>query len=203
MVVYQYYTLKMRKRKGENLQISSTMVFFPLYFIMDSGYTNEVSVYKLYLLGVNLSVIGRVLGQAFLRTTSPSRLRRATSPGRGGFGSLRKVNGFARGSPTRGNGDDRRQRRKQGGAVGAAASRMQAAAKQTLGAATRAPSCHIRIASAFIQKHKVTCLESRYKAVPVFSLLRHIGDAPVHWHEETFSSGGILLSEENARQYQY
>ena len=69
---------------------------------MDSGYTNEVSVYKLYLLGVNLSAIGRVLGQAFLRTTSPSRLRRATSPGRGGFGSPRKVNGFARGSPTRG-----------------------------------------------------------------------------------------------------
>ena len=101
-VVYQYYTLRMRKRKGGNLQISSTMVFFPLYFIMDSGYTNEVSVYKLYLLGVNLSVIGRVLGQAFLRTTSPSRLRRATSPGRGGFGSPRKVNGFARGSPTRG-----------------------------------------------------------------------------------------------------
>ena len=65
------------------------------------------------------------------------------------------------------------------------------------------PPCHIRIASAFIQKHKVTCLESRYKAVPVFSLLRHIGDAPVHWHEETFSSGVILLSEENARQYQY
>ena len=92
----------MRKRKGGNLQISSTMVFFPLYFIMDSGYTNEVSVYKLYLLGVNLSVIGRVLGRAFLRTTSPSRLRRATSPGRGGFGSPRKVNGFARGSPTRG-----------------------------------------------------------------------------------------------------
>ena len=92
----------MRKRKGGNLQISSTMVFFPLYFIMDSGYTNEVSVYKLYLLGVNLSVIGRVLGQAFLRTTSPPRLRRATSPGRGGFGSPRKVNGFARGSPTRG-----------------------------------------------------------------------------------------------------
>ena len=36
------------------------------------------------------------------------------------------------------NGDDRRQWRKQGGAVGAAASRMRAAAKQTLGAATRA-----------------------------------------------------------------
>ena len=29
---------------------------------------------------------------------------------------------------------------------------------------------------------------SSYKAVPVFSLLHHIGDAPVHWHEETFSS---------------
>ena len=40
--------------------------------------------------------------------------------------------------PLWGNGDDRRQRRKQGGAVGAAASRMQATAKQTLGAATRA-----------------------------------------------------------------
>ena len=38
------------------------------------------------------------------------------------------------------NGDDRRQWRKQGGAVGAAASRMRAAAKQTLGAATRAVS---------------------------------------------------------------
>ena len=39
--------------------------------------------------------------------------------------------------PLWGNGDDRRQRRKQGGAVGAAASRMQATAQQTLGAATR------------------------------------------------------------------
>ena len=35
------------------------------------------------------------------------------------------------------NSDDRRQWRKQGGAVGTAASRMRAAAKQTLGAATR------------------------------------------------------------------
>ena len=35
------------------------------------------------------------------------------------------------------NSDDRRQWRKQRGAVGAAASRMRAAAKQTLGAATR------------------------------------------------------------------
>ena len=38
------------KRKGENLQISSMMVIFPLYFIMKYRYTNEVSVYKLYLL---------------------------------------------------------------------------------------------------------------------------------------------------------
>ena len=40
----------------------------------------------------------------------------------------------------RGNGDDRGQWPKQGGAVGAAASGMQAAAQQTLGAATRAQS---------------------------------------------------------------
>ncbi len=121
-----------------------------------------------------------------------------SSPSRGASGETVHFAGTAKASPTRGNGDDRRQWRKQEEAVGAAASGMRAAAKQTLGAATRAPSCHIRIASAFIQKHKVTCLESRYKAVPVFSLLRHIGNAPVHWHEETFSSGGILLSDENA-----
>ena len=41
-------------------------------------------------------------------------------------------------SPFGSNGNDRRQWRKQGGAVGAAASRMRAVAKQTLGAATRA-----------------------------------------------------------------
>ena len=46
----------------------------------------------------------------------------------------------AKASPFGSNGDDRRQWRKQGGAVGAAASRMRAAAKQTLGAATRAVS---------------------------------------------------------------
>ena len=46
----------------------------------------------------------------------------------------------AKGSPSGSNGDDRRQWRKQGGAVGAAASRMRATAKQTLGAATRAVS---------------------------------------------------------------
>ena len=38
-------------------------------------------------------------GQVSLRTTSPSSLRDATSPSRGGFGSPRKVNGFASGSP--------------------------------------------------------------------------------------------------------
>ena len=43
-------------------------------------------------------------------------------------------------SPRVGNGDDRRQWRIEGGAVGAAASRMQATAKQTLGAATRVRS---------------------------------------------------------------
>ena len=35
-------------------------------------------------------------------------------------------------------------------------------------------------------------------ATATTALLRHIGNAPVHWHEETFSSGGILLSDENA-----
>ena len=39
-------------------------------------------------------------GQARLSTTSQAL--RASSPSRGGFGSPRKVNGFARGSPTRG-----------------------------------------------------------------------------------------------------
>ena len=43
----------------------------------------------------------------------------------------------AKGSPFGSTGDDRRQWREQGEAVGAAASGMQAKAKQTLGAATR------------------------------------------------------------------
>ena len=47
---------------------------------------------------------------------------------------------FRKASPFGSNNDDRRQWRKQGGAVGAAASRMRARAKQTLGAATRAVS---------------------------------------------------------------
>ena len=49
-----------------------------------------------------------------------------------------------RSSPIRGNGDDRGQWPKQGGAVGAAASGMQAAAQQTLGAATRAQSAFLK-----------------------------------------------------------
>ena len=40
--------------------------------------------------------------QIFFHTTSPSLLRNATSPCRGGLGSPRKVSVFARGSPTRG-----------------------------------------------------------------------------------------------------
>jgi len=59
-------------------------------------------------------------------STSPSRLRRATSPTEGRPWHSGKLLLFARGSPTRGNGDDRRQWRKQGGAVGAAASKTQA-----------------------------------------------------------------------------
>ena len=42
--------IKMRKRKGENLQNSSRIIVLPLYFNIDSRYTNEVSVYKLCLL---------------------------------------------------------------------------------------------------------------------------------------------------------
>ena len=61
-----------------------------------------------------------------------------SSPSRGASGETVHFAGTAKASPTRSNGDDRRQWRKQRGAVGAAANRMRAAAKQTLGAATRA-----------------------------------------------------------------
>ena len=61
-----------------------------------------------------------------------------SSPSRGASGEEAKLCGMPRPPLVRSNGDDRRQRRKQGGAVGAAASRMRATAKQTLGAATRA-----------------------------------------------------------------
>ena len=66
------------------------------------------------------------LSQRERSSTSPSALTRCHLPYRGEALAFRKVNGFARGSPTRGNGDDRRQWRKQGGAVGAAASKTQA-----------------------------------------------------------------------------
>ena len=58
----------------------------------------------------------------------------------GVFAIFAHLSGSDKASPSGSNGDDRRQRRKQGGAVGAAASRMRARAKQTLGAATRAVS---------------------------------------------------------------
>ena len=58
----------------------------------------------------------------------------------GVFAIFAHLSGFDKASPFGSNGDDRRQRRKQGVAVGAAASRMRARAKQTLGAATRAVS---------------------------------------------------------------
>ena len=58
----------------------------------------------------------------------------------GVFAIFAHLSGSDKASPFGSNGDDRRQRRKQGGAVGAVASRMRAAAKQTLGAATRAVS---------------------------------------------------------------
>ena len=63
-----------------------------------------------------------------------------SSPSRGASGEEEKFSALPKPPLGRSNGDDRRQWRKQGGAVGAAASRMRAAAKQTLGAATRAVS---------------------------------------------------------------
>ena len=61
-----------------------------------------------------------------------------SSPSRGASGEEIKLYGMPKPPLGRSNGDDRRQWRKQGVAVGAAASRMQATVKQTLGAATRA-----------------------------------------------------------------
>ena len=61
-----------------------------------------------------------------LGITSPSLLRNATSPIEGRPWHSGKLYLFARGSPTRGNNDDRRQWRKQGVVVGAAANKTQA-----------------------------------------------------------------------------
>jgi len=82
-------------------------------------------------------------GQALLRTTSQSASQTAPLVGeplaeRKTLNWEGKLCGLPKPPLGRSNGDDRRQWRKQGGAVGAAASRMRAAAKQTLGAATRA-----------------------------------------------------------------
>ena len=65
------------------------------------------------------------------------------------------------------NSDDRRLRRIQGGAVGAAASRMRAVAKQTLGAATRRFQ-RVEIAGAFLVLfwHAKENLASRNRALP-------------------------------------
>ena len=98
-------------------------------------------------------------------STSPSRLRRATSPTEGRLWQSAKLYLFARGSPTRGNGDDRRQWRKQGGAVGAAASRMRAAAKQTLGAATR--PCRAKQTERLYEGKPFLCRKVRLLASPV------------------------------------
>ena len=77
-------------------------------------------------------------GQALLRTTSQSGLRPPAPLVGEPLAKPFTLRGMPKPPLGRGNGDDRRQWRKQGGAVGAAASRMQATAKQTLGAATRA-----------------------------------------------------------------
>ena len=70
----------------------------------------------------------------------------------------------------RGNGDDRGQWPKQGGAVGAAASRMQATAKQTLGAATRAQSAFFKGNSTeSMQRAEATAAKSENPAVRQFA----------------------------------
>ena len=77
---------------------------------------------------------------ASLSASLPSQALRASSPKGRALGEEGKPHGISKASPFGSNSDDRRQRRKQGVAVGAAASRMRARAKQTLGAATRAVS---------------------------------------------------------------
>ena len=80
--------------------------------------------------------IGMSVRLSFVQPLSLASLD--SSPGRGASGEEEKFSAMPRPPLGRSNGDDRRQWRKQGGAVGAAASRMRATAKQTLGAATRA-----------------------------------------------------------------
>ena len=81
----------------------------------------------------------RLRGMKFLYNVNLSVCLRQPAPlPRGASGEEIKFSDMPRPPLVRSNNDDRRQRRKQGVAVGAAASRMQATAKQTLGAATRA-----------------------------------------------------------------
>ena len=76
--------------------------------------------------------------EALRKAACPLRRIRASSPRGGATGEKMKLSVMPKPPLVRSNNDDRRQWRKQGVAVGAAASRMRAAAKQTLGAATRA-----------------------------------------------------------------
>ena len=109
----------------------------------------------------------------------------------------------AKASPFGSNGDDRRQWRKQGGAVGAAASRMRAAAKQTLGAATRAVSPKVteraspagKSRCAAIGRLFVRAILSRRRAVwqrpsPLSrACARQLPQRGSHWHVGQLSSG--------------
>ena len=126
---------------------------------------------------------------------APSQALRASSPRGRAFGRPRKVNGFARGSPTRGNGDDRRQWRKQGGAVGAAASRMRAAAKQTLGAATR--PCRAKQTERLDEGEPFLCRKVRLLASPVsfWRIICYNGFAalPVHFMGREVKPNGVYF----------
>ena len=109
----------------------------------------------------------------------------------------------AKASPFGSNGDDRRQWRKQGGAVGAAASRMRAAAKQTLGAATRAvspeaterasPARKSRCAAMgrlFVRAILSLCKSCLAAALPSPShFVRQLPQRGSHWHVGQLSSG--------------
>ena len=63
-------------------------------------------------------------------------------------------------------------------------------------------SCHIGITAAFVQKDEVTAFVPRYKTIPFFPFLCHIGDAPVRWHGEISSYGDSRAFSENARRCQ-
>ena len=99
--------------------------------------------------------------------------------------------------PSIGNGDDRRQWRKQRGAVGAAASRMQATAKQTLGAATRAVARRQALTERFLYSSGAMTLSSipaRWSRVLPSQMLSRVGstsrqNSSVFW--KSFSMAGM------------